>query len=109
MYEIKIYTKANGKSPFREWFNDLDRQTQIRVESRIDRLYLGNFGDSKAVGEGVQELRLHFGPGYRLYFSTIGKQIVLLLTGGDKSTQDQDIKNAKEYYEEYRKSKIGSK
>ena len=109
MYEIELYTKANGKSPFKEWFNNLDLQTQIRVESRIDRLYLGNFGDCKALGDGIQELRLHFGPGYRVYFSIIGKQLVVLLAGGEKSTQDKDIKNAKEYFKEYRKSEIGRK
>ena len=103
MYEIQIYTKENGKSPFKEWFNDLDQVTQIRVESRIDRLALSNLGDSKALGEGIHELRLHFGPGYRIYFSFIGKHIVLLLAGGEKSTQDKDIKNAKEYNKEYHK------
>ena len=81
----------------------MDGRTQVRVESRLDRLYLGNFGDCKAVGEGVQELRLHFGPGYRVYFSVIGKQIVLLLSGGDKSTQEKDITNAKEYHKEFKK------
>lgn len=104
MYEIEIYRKENGKSPFKEWFNDLDLQTQSRVESRIDRLKLGNFGDCKALGEGIHELRMFFGPGYRVYYSLIGKEIVLLLAGGEKSTQDKDIKNAKQYFQNYRKS-----
>ena len=107
MYEIHIYTKGNRKSPFTEWFDDLDHQTQIRVESRIDRLKLGNLGDTKTLGNGIHELRLHFGPGYRIYFSFIGKQIVLLLAAGEKSTQDKDIKNAKEYNKDYHKIKGG--
>ena len=71
---------------------------------RLDRLELGNFGDCKPVGEGVLELRLDFGPGYRVYFAEDGPIIVLLLIGGDKNTQTKDIKTAKAYWQEHRKS-----
>ncbi len=70
---------------------------------RLDRLEQGNFGDCKAVGDGVLELRMDFGPGYRVYFAEDGPDVVLLLLGGDKSTQDKDIETAKTYWREYRK------
>lgn len=78
------------------WFESLrDRAAKARIDIRIRRLSIGNFGDVKPVGEGVSELRVHFGPGYRLYFTQRGKEIVILLVGGDKSSQDHDIKLAK--------------
>lgn len=78
------------------WFESLrDRAAKARIDIRIRRLSLGNFGDVKPIGEGVSELRVHFGPGYRLYFTQRGKEIVILLVGGDKSSQDHDIKLAK--------------
>lgn len=81
---------------YSEWFESLrDRAAKARIDIRIRRLSLGNFGDVKPIGEGVSELRVHFGPGYRLYFTQHGKEIVILLVGGDKSSQDHDIKLAK--------------
>lgn len=81
---------------FRDWLADLrDRKAAARVTARIGRLSMGNPGDVKAVGGGVSELRIDYGPGYRLYFRRVGQEIVLLLCGGDKSTQDRDIKRAK--------------
>ena len=70
---------------------------------RLDRVSLGNFGDCRSVGEGVQELRIDYGPGYRVYFGQLGSTIVLLLCGGDKSTQAKDINLAHYYWSEYRK------
>ena len=83
---------------FDNWFKSLkDRKAKARVQARIDRLELGNFGDVAPVGEGVSELRIHYGPGYRVYFIQCGQLVVVLLAGGDKSTQDSDIKKAKEF------------
>jgi putative addiction module killer protein len=73
-----------------------DRKAKARVQARIDRLELGNFGDVAPVGEGVSELRIHYGPGYRVYFMQCDQLVVVLLAGGDNSTQDSDIKKAKE-------------
>ena len=80
---------------FDQWFDGLkDTKGRFRVQARIDRAELGNFGDCEPVGEGVSEMRIHFGPGYRVYFAQRGAVIVLLLVGGDKSTQAKDIKAA---------------
>ena len=80
---------------FEKWFSELkDRQAQARITARISRLSLGNAGDVKAVGSGVSEMRIDYGPGYRLYYQQRGETIALLLCGGDKRTQDADIKQA---------------
>jgi putative addiction module killer protein len=82
-------------SIFDDWFSALrDRQGKLRIQARIDRAELGNFGDCAPVGEGVSEMRIHIGPGYRIYFVERGLEIVVLLAGGDKSTQAKDIKLA---------------
>ncbi|MBM4288381.1 MAG: type II toxin-antitoxin system RelE/ParE family toxin [Deltaproteobacteria bacterium] len=82
---------------YSDWFNSLrDRQARARIDVRIRRLSLGNPGDIKPVGEGVSELRIDYGPGYRVYFVQHGQTVVILLAGGDKSTQDKDIKTARE-------------
>lgn len=83
-------------SEFDAWLSDLkDRQAAARIVARIDRLALGNAGDVKPVGSGVSEMRVDYGPGYRVYYSQRGSLVVLLLCGGDKRTQDADIKQAK--------------
>jgi putative addiction module killer protein len=82
---------------FDAWFGSLkDRQTARRIQARIDRAEEGNFGDHKAVGEGVSEMRIHHGPGFRVYFTQRGMEIVILLAGGDKASQTQDIATAHE-------------
>ena len=82
---------------FSRWFEKLkDRKAKARIQARIDRIELGNLGDVEPVGEGVSELRLFYGPGYRLYFTRRSSVVVILLTGGSKSSQDKDIKKAKE-------------
>jgi len=81
---------------FDSWLRELrDDKAVARIASRIERLALGNQGDVKAVGEGVSEMRLTYGPGYRIYYKQTGKTIMLILCGGNKSTQDSDIKRAK--------------
>lgn len=80
---------------FDEWFSALgDRQGKLRIQARIDRAQYGNLGDCEPVGEGISEMRIHLGPGYRVYFVERGREIVILLAGGDKSTQAKDIKTA---------------
>ncbi len=82
---------------FEDWFDRLkDKQAKVRIQARIDLVEEGHFGDAKPVGEGVCELRFFFGPGYRIYYCQKGFEIVLLLVGGDKSTQDKDIKLAQQ-------------
>jgi putative addiction module killer protein len=80
---------------FAEWLDGLrDIQARARVQARIERLAMGNPGDVQPVGEGVSELRIHYGPGYRVYFTQRGRQVIVLLAGGDKSTQAKDIRTA---------------
>jgi putative addiction module killer protein len=82
---------------FDDWLAKLrDRQAVRRIHARIDRAEDGNFGDCEPVGEGVSEMRIHYGPGYRVYFTQRGMEIVILLAGGDKSTQSKDTKTALE-------------
>ena len=108
MIDVQEYLAANGRSPFAEWLRQLrDRQVRSRIMVRINRLRLGNFGDCKSVGDGVYELRMMFGSGYRVYFARQGETVVLLLCGGDKSTQDADIERAKQYWHEHRSQSHG--
>ncbi len=98
------YVRANGRNPFREWLQglrDVDARARIRV--RLNRIRLGNFGDAKSVGGGVSELRVPHGPGYRVYYARTDNTIVLLLCGGDKTTQQRDISTAKEYWLDYQR------
>lgn len=94
----------NNKAPFSEWLNKLDRSVKARVMTRIDRIRRGNFGDTKSVGEGVFELRIAFGPGYRVYYARQGQEIVILLCGGDKGSQPRDIARAKELWRDVNRS-----
>lgn len=83
-------------SLFDDWLTGLrDRRAKVRIAARLDRLAVGNSGDVKAVGGGISELRINYGPGYRVYYMTRGKVLIVLLCGGDKSTQAADIKQAK--------------
>jgi putative addiction module killer protein len=82
---------------FDRWLSDLaDERARTKIASRVARLCFGNAGDVKPVGEGVSEMRIHHGPGYRVYYKQTGRTIILILCGGDKSSQDRDIKRAKE-------------
>lgn len=101
MFEVKTFRRGD-KQPFIDWLRGLrDRQARARIRTRIDRLALGNLGDHRVLGDGVVELKIDWGPGYRVYFGQIGNAIVLLLCGGDKRTQQQDIATAKTYFKEY--------
>ena len=100
--QIQNYQTADGRTPFEEWLGSLrDLKARVKIEKRLQRVKLGNLGDYRSVGEGVCELKIDYGPGYRVYFGQIGLTILLLLCGGDKSTQEQDILKAKEYWRDY--------
>ncbi len=101
--EIEIYETHTGRRPFIEWLEDLKEiHTRAKILTRIDRLQLGNFGDCKSIENGVYELRIHYGPGIRVYYSRIGMKAILLLCGGDKSSQKKDIKKAIAFLEDYK-------
>ncbi|HQR34361.1 MAG TPA: type II toxin-antitoxin system RelE/ParE family toxin [Blastocatellia bacterium] len=100
--QIIIFETVEGARPFEDWLDGLrDRRAVARVDARVTRLQTGNPGDYKWIGEGVYELRIDYGPGYRIYFAFSGQQIVLLLCGGDKATQQADIKAAIKYWKEF--------
>lgn len=102
--ELHIFVTEKGREPFNEWLTSLrDIKTRAKIRVRLDRVSLGNFGDCHGVGEGVQELRIDYGTGYRIYFAQMGTSIVLLLCGGDKNTQSKDIETAKRFLSEYRR------
>lgn len=100
--QIVIFEDDLGRSPFIEWLSSLDIQTKYRINQRIIRLSHGNYGDFKMIDRDIKELRFHFGPGYRLYFGEDKGKIIVLLIGGDKSTQKRDINKAIQYWEEYK-------
>ena len=99
---IKIAQLANDKIPFIEWMDSLDKTTKARVQSRLTRLLENNFGDHKKIDNEISELRLKFGSGYRIYYTEVDNIIVLLINGGDKSTQSKDIEKAKSILQEWR-------
>ncbi|MEO7861242.1 MAG: type II toxin-antitoxin system RelE/ParE family toxin [Nitrospirales bacterium] len=102
--DIQIYTTEGGRAPFSEWLASLsENKARAKIRVRLDRVRLGNLGDCHGVGDGVQELRIDYGPGHRVFFGQVGSTIVLLLCGGDKSTQAKDIEQAKRYWNEYRR------
>ena len=98
--QIEIYQESSGKCPFLNWQNALSKEARALVTTRLTRIRVGNFGDCKSF-EGIHELRIHYGPGYRIYFGKKSRTIVILLCGGDKSTQKKDIKKAKIFWQDY--------
>ncbi|MGB9196799.1 MAG: type II toxin-antitoxin system RelE/ParE family toxin [Terriglobales bacterium] len=103
MIEIRRYFTSSGRDVFGEWLAELkDVRTRAKIVARIDRLAAGNFGDCKPLRGGLSELRVDWGPGYRVYYALVGKERVLLLGGGDKRKQSSDIKRALEYLKDYR-------
>jgi putative addiction module killer protein len=102
---IQIYRDAKEREPFLDWLHSLkDKTVKARIQNRLRRVEWGQFGDWKSVGEGVFELKLHFGAGYRVYFGEEGDKIIVLLLGGDKSMQNKDIKQAREYWRDYKET-----
>jgi len=103
MIELLRYQRADGREPFTDWLNGLrDKIAQARIRIRLRQVQAGNFGDCEPVGEGVIELRVHVGAGYRVYCARHGKTIVLLLCGGNKGSQVADIKRARELWSEWK-------
>jgi putative addiction module killer protein len=106
--EVRIYARSDGTEPFTEWLRGIrDGTTRNRIRQRIARVRLGNFGDARSVGEGVQELRIHTGPGYRVYFAREREALVILLCGGDKGSQDRDIERARDHWRDHRSRSDG--
>lgn len=105
--QILEYLDAGGRSPYRDWFENLDAQAAARVTVAVTRIELGNLSNVKSVGAGVQEYRIDFGPGYRIYFGRDGERIVILLAGGSKSRQRDDIAAAQKRWADYKVRKHG--
>lgn len=105
MIEIREYVGADGFSPFCDWFGRLTSDAARRVTTALYRVGLGNFSNVKGVGSGVFECRIDFGPGYRIYFGKDGERIVILLRGGTKKRQQDDIELAGELWQEFKRQK----
>ena len=99
--------EEDGSSPFARWFLNLDAEDAAKVNAAIVRMSTGNLSDVKAVGGGVFERRIHWGPGYRIYFGQEGEQLILLLGGGVKKRQENDIRQAKDRWARYKIRKKG--
>ena len=102
MIAIRAYRAVDGKSPYAKWFRGLSSAAAIKVTTALERLEDGNFSNVKAVGAGVSEYKIDFGPGYRIYFGQDGETLVILLFGGTKKGQQEDIKAAKELWADYK-------
>lgn len=102
---IRSFVDSSGRVPFQVWLDSLDRQTQARITVALTRLARGNRSRVKGVGGGVAELKLDFGPGYRIYFGQDGETLIILLAGGTKRRQNEDIATARVRWAEYKKLK----
>jgi len=109
MLELRYFLASDGKSPFEDWFNDLDAQAAAKVSVALARLEQGNLSNVKSVGEGVAEYRIDWGPGYRVYFGRDGDVLVILLTGGTKQRQQRDIESAKASWVDYKRRRPRAK
>jgi putative addiction module killer protein len=102
--ELLEYLTKDGENPFHNWLISLkDRSARARIRVRLNRIRLGNFGDCKPVGKGVSELRVNYGPGYRVYFGKSETTIVILLCGGSKKSQSKDIQLAQTYWADFQR------
>lgn len=107
MFDLIVYEQDQGQRPFERWLDSLrDKQAQTRVARRIRQVQNGTLGDWKPAGEGVLELRVDVGAGYRIYCGRHGETLVILLCGGDKSSQDKDIKRAKDFWADWKRRQI---
>ena len=97
MKKILAYKTSTGKCPYDDWFYNLDKAVQARIEKRLERVEEGNYGDFKKLDSDISELRFTFGSGYRIYFTEVNDIIIILLCAGDKSSQAEDIRKAKKY------------
>ena len=105
--EVVAFRGRDGKVPFEAWLDGLsDKRAIARILARLARVRLGNLGDCKPLGEGVSELRVDYGPGYRVYFGQKGRTLVVLLCGGDKRTQNRDIQLAKQFWREFKENDL---
>lgn len=109
MVELRAFLLPDGTSPFGDWFDSLHAAPAARVKAALDRMQLGNLGDWKGVGEGVCERRIHFEKGYRVYFGRDGDTLVILLGGGTKQRQNQDIRAAQRLWKDYKQRKKGER
>lgn len=101
--EVRHYITIDDVDPFQSWLDEMpDAATKVVIVRRLDRIALGNFGDHKFCGDGVWELRIDYGPGYRIYYGQAGRAIVLLLCGGTKRTQTKDIQTAKKFWADFK-------
>jgi putative addiction module killer protein len=105
MFRILEYETEQGDSPFNDWINNQIPAVRTRIAKRLDRVALGNLSDRKSVGEGVSELRIDYGPGYRVYYGRKGNELVILLGAGTKKNQAADIVSAKKHWKAYKKEK----
>lgn len=102
MIVIEEFEQEDGSRPFQKWFSSLNVPAALKVRTAIIRMEMGNFSSIKAVGQGVSESKIEFGPGYRVYFGKDGDKLVILLGGGTKKRQNLDIKKAKQYWKDYK-------
>lgn len=103
MFQIKEYITARGRNPFRRWVSKLAKPQAARLGRVLVRMNKGLLRDTKHVGEGVHEFRIHTGPGYRIYYGRDGDDLIILLVGGDKSSQQRDIRRAQGFWRAYLK------
>ena len=101
-FELRQYRTSVGRIPYSDWLEKLEDKTAARISAYVDRMRFGNFGSSEPVGGGVSELKIDVGPGFRVYYFKEGRIVIVILCGGDKSTQAADIRKARKYTLDYR-------
>jgi putative addiction module killer protein len=107
-YTIDYYITADGSKPFKDWLDRLrDITARQKVRVRLDRVRLGNLGRNRSVGDGVYEIKIDYGPGYRVYYGLEEKALILLLLGGDKSSQEKDIAFARAFWNDHKRRRKG--